>query len=301
MASFARATPFYDYAARGDVEPDNRAKINLYSHALASWAEPDYLEDKAVLYVRRGNALEALKEWEAALADFEKALKINPKDWTVYKGRADVFAGLKRCAESLADDRKALELSDAAHRGSLHMDMGYTQRDCARDLPAAELEFRAAVADGLKAEDTDIMSRSAIALGGVTCLQHQYEKGIGLLRSAVATNPRHVTALYELGICQQASGDLKGALASFTRAIDVVAPQRPPGDEPREVSRKTVAGAQITSSTDGAEKLSDCYYRRAQIERKNGVGRAAAADFREACRLGKKAACRAPAREGGSP
>lgn len=56
LAAPAGATPFYDYAARGDAEHDNRAKINLYSHALAAWAAPDYLEDKAALFVRRGNA-----------------------------------------------------------------------------------------------------------------------------------------------------------------------------------------------------------------------------------------------------
>jgi WD40 repeat protein/tetratricopeptide (TPR) repeat protein len=63
----------------------------------------------ADLHARRARANAGLERWEAARADYAKALASNPERWDLWAGRAEVEAGLSHWEQAAADYSKAIE------------------------------------------------------------------------------------------------------------------------------------------------------------------------------------------------
>jgi tetratricopeptide (TPR) repeat protein len=61
-------------------------------------------------YYSRGNAHRAKNDYERAIADYTKAVELNPKDHNVYRGRALAYFNSGKAVEGLQDAEKSLEL-----------------------------------------------------------------------------------------------------------------------------------------------------------------------------------------------
>ena len=61
-------------------------------------------------YYFRGNAYNALKKYEEAIADYTKAIELAPKDANNYRARGSAYSNLKKYPEAFADYTKAIEL-----------------------------------------------------------------------------------------------------------------------------------------------------------------------------------------------
>ena len=66
------------------------------------------------MYVDRGRAWQAKGNMEAAMGDFDRALRANPDHAEAYTQRARAHETLKQDAEALADYEKAHELGDTS-------------------------------------------------------------------------------------------------------------------------------------------------------------------------------------------
>ncbi len=109
-------------------------------------------------YVQRAELFRQAREYDKALADYDKALELNPNDALAYRDRGLVYMRLKQYDKALADYDKAGEIdtksptlgsklnSDYANLGELLSRMGRTA--------AAERAFRRGleIADGLTTE-----------------------------------------------------------------------------------------------------------------------------------------------------
>ncbi len=123
---------------RGAEECENR---QLWIGALGHL---DYLITAGTsvdLYVRRGRANRELRRWQAAKADYTKALADNGERWDLWAGRAEVEAALSRWQEAAADYSKAIERNSEhaelwAARGRTEAEQG-DWRKAAADLGKA--------------------------------------------------------------------------------------------------------------------------------------------------------------------
>ena len=61
-------------------------------------------------FFNRGNAKYNLKDYKGAIADFTKAIELNPDDATAYNNRGYSKAGLDDLDGACADFRKAISL-----------------------------------------------------------------------------------------------------------------------------------------------------------------------------------------------
>lgn len=88
-----------------------------------------YPAEKAIEYARRGRQLDPLNPWaafqvpialfhahqhEAALAEIDRVLELNPRFWVAYWGRYFVLQSLGRYEEGLVAAQRAVELNDYA-------------------------------------------------------------------------------------------------------------------------------------------------------------------------------------------
>lgn len=63
-------------------------------------------------YKNRGGIKMAIKEYEAAIEDFNMAIKLNPKESSNYLGKATVFEKMGRLNEACKNLKKAAELGN---------------------------------------------------------------------------------------------------------------------------------------------------------------------------------------------
>ncbi len=68
-------------------------------------------------YITSGNVLQHLKRYEAALASYQRALALAPRDVEAWNNCAVVLQHLKRHDEALASCEHALALAPGACRG----------------------------------------------------------------------------------------------------------------------------------------------------------------------------------------
>jgi serine/threonine protein kinase/Tfp pilus assembly protein PilF len=94
------------YRGRGHA----RTKAGDLLGSLEDYTQALYLHPDAEIYAHRGWAYFFLDAWRLALADFEKALRLDPDYGDAYTGRGLARVMLGQFEEAVADARQALDL-----------------------------------------------------------------------------------------------------------------------------------------------------------------------------------------------
>ncbi len=168
-----------------------------------------------VLYYK-GFALDSLGRYDAALANYEEALKQRPGDPTILlaMGQAYLDAGSDDDARRTFEEVLAKNAEDSqALTGLAYLDLKAGNADEAR----AKLE-RALAADG---DNALAMSY----LGLVEMKARKYELARAHLENAVALQPNNLTANYNLAGIYFMQGEYAGAEKHYRRVLE-----RKPGD-----------------------------------------------------------------------
>jgi len=90
---------------------NNLYKAGKYEQAVAEYTKAIELDPSLTsAYYNRGLAYLQMKEYDSALADFNKAIKINPKDSMSWNGKGMTLEKLGKYKEALEAYNKALEI-----------------------------------------------------------------------------------------------------------------------------------------------------------------------------------------------
>jgi len=129
---YSFATCFY----KGYYSKDPQTQIEYYSEALLLWKNADGIKTKAVAYNTRGNVYSDLKQYDKAIADYNKAIELDPtgecgigKKGAAYYNRGLAYSGLKQYDKAISDYNKAIELNSGdaeayASRGIINLVLG---------------------------------------------------------------------------------------------------------------------------------------------------------------------------------
>src|ERR1700761_4259525 len=101
-----------DYQAKGDVafaNHDYQTAIDDYSKAIDSSRIDKSV--KSVVFFYRGESYKNTNQLDAAIKDYNAAIKINPKYREAYWSRAIVNGAIKNVNGSISDYKKALALT----------------------------------------------------------------------------------------------------------------------------------------------------------------------------------------------
>ena len=170
--------------------------------ALAPDSSPLY-NDRGVIYLKK-------TELDKALADFNKAIEINPRYYEVYHNRGIVYetkgeydSAIKEYNKSLAINPKYVKAYD--NRGRSSYGLG--------KLDEAISDYNIAI--GLNPEFVDSYNNR----GNVYEKKGQLDKAFADFNKAVELNPKYHDAYYNRGNIYRNKGELDRAIADYTKAV----------------------------------------------------------------------------------
>jgi tetratricopeptide (TPR) repeat protein len=224
--------------------------VAAYTHALELDGAAQ-LPFAWAIYANRGVAYQAQEEYEAALADLDRALELNPEAPWAYIHRANTYRAIGDYESALADLQRALDLaSDSsdgwlsrayASRGLIYHNMGQYDQALADYSRAIELDpdspevylnrggtyanmaqFQAALADydrvvELSPGDADAYYNR----GTVYAIIEQYEPALRDLDRALELKPEFAQVYGNRGLVYKALGRREEAIADLERFLEM--------------------------------------------------------------------------------
>jgi tetratricopeptide (TPR) repeat protein len=205
------AAPGQAYFFRGNIHVLSTAE---YEAALADYTralELNSTDDGA--YTNRGNTYYVLAQYDAALADYDRALELKPGIAETYYDRAVARHALQAYQAALSDFTRALELKAGYAqayngRGDTYYDMG---------------QYSTALADYDRAIALDSQDAEVFNSRGVTHARlGELAAALPDFTSAVRLDPGNDKAYYNRGTVYYTLGDYQAALADFNRVVVLV-------------------------------------------------------------------------------
>ena len=208
--------------------------------------EPALLTETAIGFTRRGLARIDKGNFEGALADFSRAIEMDPSHAPAWHNRGVARYKTGALDDAIADCSRAIELDPNnpktwVNRGNARNDMG--DRQGARDdynraievdpsyapvwqsrgvIRFAAGDLDGAMADYSRAIEIDPRFAAAWYRRGITRSQKGDSDGaISDYSRAIEIDPDHAEALFRRGIKRMNKGDYDGAIADQTRAIEI--------------------------------------------------------------------------------
>jgi len=162
-------------------------------------------------FAHRGEAFRLNKEYEKAVADFDKAIELDPDYAWAFASRGESHRLLKNFDQALADFNKAVELDPYywayAHRGE-------TWRQSS--------EYEKAISDfTLAIEDKEDYSYAYSRRGECYRMIENYERAVADLSRAIELDTENDYAYASRGETYRKMGDFLKALVDFNKALEL--------------------------------------------------------------------------------
>jgi len=162
-----------------------RSDVVLHDRAIEHFSAAIKRSPTLEAYHQRGIALASLGQYKKAVADFDSAIRRDPRNVAVYNDRGNALQKLGQTDRAIADFNKVLE-------GRIRHPGVYTNRGLAwyhkRNYERALADFNAAIA-------LDAGFAPAWEAGGtVRAAQRRYDKAIANYTRAIQSDPKFVRA-----------------------------------------------------------------------------------------------------------
>ena len=174
-----------------------------FEGAIADYNKAIELNPKDVrAYYNRGVAKKTLKQYKEAIADYDKAIELNPEDAQAYYNRGNAKHHLKQYKEAIADYDKAIELNPKyayvySNRGFAYLELGKKEEAIKDFNKAIELDPKYADAYNNR--------------GGAKHHLKQYKEAIADYDKAIELKPEDATGYYNRGLAYRELGQKEKA------------------------------------------------------------------------------------------
>jgi len=196
-----------DYTARGMA----RQSKGDTDGAMADFDKALDLDPKDLkACYQRGLARQAKGNWDGAVADFSAIISVDPKNADAFSGRGFVKQARGDLDGALADYNQALLLKPQIPVAYYNVGLIKVQKG---DLDGAIAAYNQAL---------DLDPKMAIAYynrGNAKNSEGNLDGAIGDYTQALALNPNIDFAYFNRGFARQTKGDADGALADYTQAV----------------------------------------------------------------------------------
>ena len=201
----------------------------LAAGACSTPSEKDVLlagthRDLAEMKLARG-------EPEAAIAEYQKSLSLDPRDADTHFGLAEAYRRKGLLADTERELREALRLNPKHHEARLALGVTYLQLERWNDAAA---EFQR-----LADEPTFVRpTRALVNLGWAHYKSGDLDRAVSDLQRALKADPSNYVAHLDLGIVLYDRGELVEAIQHFGECVNIVAERPAPVYGPAEAEAR---------------------------------------------------------------
>ena len=166
---------------------------------------------EAMAYTYRGIAKDEMGDYEGAIADYDRAIEINPQYARAYSNRGITKDNMGGHKGAIADYDRAIEINPQ-YAGA------YNNRGTAKDNMGDHTD---AIADYDRAIEIDPQYGTYNNRGVAKDSLGDYKGAIADFDRAIEINPQSAKAYKNRGDTKSNMGDHKGAIADYDRAIEI--------------------------------------------------------------------------------
>jgi tetratricopeptide (TPR) repeat protein/S1-C subfamily serine protease len=187
--------------------------LKRYPEALIAIEQARKLSPRAAFYNNRGVTYAALKDYPKAIADYGKAIAINPDDASFYYNRGNVYSFLKNALEAIANYDKAIAINPEFTKA--YYNRGTTYGQDLKGYPKAIIDFtKTIVINSIYAEAYNNRGMAYKAL-------KDYPKAIADFNKAIAIKPGNAAAYSNRGSIYYFLTDYSKAITDLDKAIAI--------------------------------------------------------------------------------
>ncbi len=166
--------------------------------------------DPAAIHFYRGTAYGKKGEFDRAIADYNQAIKLNPKDAEAFNNRGVAYGYKGEYDRAIADYNQAIKLNPQLaeafnNRGIAYYDKGEYDRAIA--------DYNQAIL--LNPKDAEAFNNRGVAYRK----KGEYDRAIANYNQAILLNPKLAEAFYNRGIAYRKKGEYDRAIADYNQAI----------------------------------------------------------------------------------
>jgi tetratricopeptide (TPR) repeat protein len=197
------------HGERGNTHHDK----GEYDRAIADYTRAIELNPTdAVVYNNRGIAFRAKGDNDSAIADYTKVVELKPRDAVAYNNRGIAFRVKGDNDSAIADHSKAIDIDP-------ELATAYNNRGIAF---RAKGDNDGAIADHTKAIDIDPELVSAHYNRALAYrAKGNNDRAIEDATTTIEINPRHAGAYFNRGLAHAAKGNHDRAIADYSKAIEI--------------------------------------------------------------------------------
>lgn len=188
----------------------------FYDKAIADYTRAIEINPgDADAYFGRGQVYYEQGHYDRAVVDYTKSIELNPEDADAYYNRGLAYAHQQIYDKAIADFTRAIELNpkDAeaySNRGAVYFSQGLLDESIADLTKAIELN----------PED----AKAYFNRGNAYCQQGAYDKGIADYVKAIELNPEFAVAYFNLALTYDIVNRPEEALRSYEKFVRLAAP-----------------------------------------------------------------------------
>ena len=187
-------------------------QLNRYDEALKAINQGIQLAPRAVWYSHRGLIYNEQEKFDLALADFNKAIQLNPNLATVYYNRGLVYEQQEKFDLALTDLSKAIELEP-------NNILAYNSRGL---LYKKQEKFDFALADFNQVSQLNPNNILAYNSRGVLYLiQKQFDLALADFNQAIQLDPNYAEAYKNRGLLYKKQEQWDLALADYNKVLEI--------------------------------------------------------------------------------